>query len=69
MLYRVTIKRVLGSKIFGINPKVKSKIFDVNPKVKSKIFDVNPKVKPKIFGINPKIVHDMGYTSLIKPKF
>jgi len=48
---------------------VKSKIFDVNPKVKSKIFDVNPKVKPKIFGINPKIVHDMGYTSLIKPKF
>lgn len=54
----VTIKRVLGSKIFGINPKVKSKIFDVNPKV-----------KPKIFGINPKIVHDMGYTSLIKPKF
>ena len=58
MLYRVTIKRVLGSKIFGINPKVKSKIFDVNPKV-----------KPKIFGINPKIVHDMGYTSLIKPKF
>ncbi len=48
---------------------MKSKIFDVNPKVKSKIFDVNPKVKPKIFGINPKIVHDMGYTSLIKPKF
>ena len=44
-------------------------MFGINPKVKSKIFDVNPKVKPKIFGINPKIVHDMGYTSLIKPKF